>query len=112
MLKISSRVMYNQENKFELTEIYVSDGSVTYVLKKSEGYVPILYNFSLEDIVDSSKTLLFSNLGLGEIRVYNDNDAKSLANYFQEKISSVNMKIPNAEKTLYDVLSSFGERDA
>lgn len=112
MLKISSRVMYNQDNKFELKEIYVSDGEVTYVLRKNDGYTPILHNFSLDDIIDGSKNLLFSNLGLGDVRVYNDNDAKSLAKYFQEKISSVNMKIPNAEKTLYDVLSSFGDKDA
>jgi hypothetical protein len=104
--------MYNQENKFELKEIYVSDGQVTYVLRKSEGYTPILYEFPLTSVLDGAKNLMFSNLGFGEFRSYNDNDAKSLANYLQEKISSVNMKIPNAEKTLYDVLSSFGDKHA
>lgn len=112
MLKISSMISYDQDNNFELREIYVSDGAVTYVLKKGEAFIPIEYPFPLEQIVEGFKGLLFSNLGLGPVRTYNDTDAKSLANYLHRKISSVNMSIPNAEKTLYDVISLFGEKDA
>lgn len=109
MLYVSTRTFYNEKNQFELKEIYVSDGTVTYILRKNEGFVPVAYNFGLLDMFAASKGLLFSNLGFGVIRQYNDTDAKSLANYLRDKITGVNMKAKNAEKTLYEVLSTFGE---
>lgn len=109
MLLVSTRVMYSQDNKFELKEIYVSDGAETYVLRKQESYMPVSYPVPLEQIYDSAKNMVFSGLGFGPMREYNDEDAKSLAMYFQKKISEVNMSIPNAEKTLYEVLCNFGE---
>ena len=112
MLLISSRTFYNEQNQFELKEIYVSDGAVTYILRKSEGFIPVMYNFGFLDMYESSRNLVFSNLGFGPIRQYNDNDAKSLANYLRDKITGVNIKAKNAEKTLYEVLSTFGEEYA
>lgn len=113
MITLASRMMYSEKNEFELKEIYVSDGSSTYILKKNEGYVPTLHPFNLMDMYHASKGQLFSSVGFGTLRSYNDNDAKSLANYLYDKIQSVNMSMPNAEKILFDVLSAFGgELDA
>lgn len=109
MLFVSTRTFYNEKNQFELKEIYVSDGAVTYILRKTEGFIPVAYNLGLMDMHEAAKGLLFSNLGFGVIRQYNDTDAKSLANYLRDKITGVNMKAKNAEKTLYEVLSTFGE---
>jgi hypothetical protein len=109
MLIIASRMMYSEKNEFELKEIYVSSGAETYILKKSEGYMPTECALSVPNQYETQEGQLFSNLGFSSPRFYNDKDAKSLANYFYDKIRAVNMSAPNAEKTLFDVLSSFGE---
>lgn len=112
MLMISSSASYSESNTFDLREIYVSDGVVTYVLRKDEGFIPLPYNASLLEIREMLKGLMFSNSEFGPIRTYNDDDALSLAKYFQQKISKTNLNAKGAEKTLYDVLASFGEEYA
>lgn len=109
MLLVSSMKHYTEENQFELKEIYVSDESCTYILRKTEGFIPIKYDFPFSKLYSSAKNLPFSNLSFGPVRRYEDTDAKSLASYIKEKIDGVNIKAPNAEKTLYEVLSTFGE---
>jgi len=109
MLYVSTRVMHNYDSMFELREIYVSDGRITYILRKSEGYIPVMYRFPIQDIKKDSTSLPFSPLAFGPMRQYDDDDPKSLAFFLRDKIKSVDMKLPNAEKVLYDVLSNFGD---
>jgi hypothetical protein len=108
MITIASRMMYSESNEFNLKEIYVSDGSSTFILRKDEGYAPVPYPFDLMSMYYSCKGQLFSSVGFSSVRQYQDNDAKSMASYLYDKIRSVNMSMPNAEKTLFDVLSNFG----
>jgi len=109
MLYISTQACYNDNNKFELKEIYISDLKTTYIMKRDEGYTPYPYEISLLDLIEASQGSTYPLLGFSLIRTYRDDDAKSLAAFFRSKISKVDLSAPNAEKTLFDVLSNFGE---
>lgn len=109
MIYLSTLCNYDENNDFHVQEVYVSDNTNgTYILKKNSGYVPILYNISLKDLYDMSKNSLFPLFGFGQIRVYNDNDPKTFANFLFNKISKVDMSSSVAEKKLFDVLNNFG----
>jgi len=109
MVYISTRAMYNEDNEFQLKEIYVSDGDITYVLQRDEGYVPYPYHISLQALIESTRGMAYPLGGFSELRSHPDDDAKSLAAFFRDKIAKINLQLPNAEKTLFEVMSNFGE---
>lgn len=109
MLYLSSLLTYNEDNEFELKELYVSDNKITYVLRKEEQYLPVKYHVSLLDVHRAVQALPFSGAKYSNLRQYNDDDAHSLAKYLQNKITSVNMNLPGADQTLADALAIFGD---
>lgn len=111
MLYISVTSYYDNKNKFRLKEIYVSDENEMYVLKKEDSFVPYKYPGNVKDFYDSVKNLFYPLLYTSKVRVYKDDDPKSLAKYLSDHILSVDMKKPGAERHLFDVLSSFGEEE-
>jgi len=109
MVYIAARALYNDANEFQLKEIYVSDTKVTYVMKRDEGFTPYPYKVSLLDMLEATEGMAYPLGGFSALRVHQDDDAKALAAFFRSKLAKVNLKLPNAEKTLFDVLSNFGE---
>lgn len=109
MLYLAASYSYNQDNEFELREIYVSDDSSLFVLKNDEGYVPQRISGSVIDIVNATRNSVYPLIGFSEIRTYNDDDPKSLATFLHNKISNVDLSHPNTDKALFNVVASFGE---
>lgn len=109
MLYLSATAYYDNKNNFRLKEIYISDEHDMYVLKKEDSFVPYRYKGNVKNFYDSVKNLFYPFLYTSKVRSYEDDDPKSMAQFFYDKISSTDMKKQGAEKALFDVLSSFGE---
>lgn len=109
MIMISISGYYNHENEFNLKEIYVSDDANVFILKKSESFIPYLYPGNVDELFDSIKNCYYPVFSMSQIKTHPDDDAKSLANFFMNKINSMDLTKPNSQKTLFDVLSAFGE---
>ena|SRR6056297_811642 len=110
MLFTAASYSYNTSNEFELREIYVSDEqSDMYVLKGNEGFIPQKIQGNVLDIVSAVKNSVYPLIGFSEVRIYNDDDPKSLATFLHSKIQKVDLGQENAEKALFNVIASFGE---
>jgi len=110
MLMVSCSGFYDENNNFKFKEIFVSDDSDMYVLKKDESFFPSRYAGNVIDFYDSVKNNYYPNVFFSEPRVYkHDDDAKSLATFFMNKIKNFNFSHEGSEKKLFDVVSGFGE---
>lgn len=112
MLSISVSAYFTPTNNFRVKEVYVSDGQETYILKASDYFKPVPYKGSLEQIQDSMKNCFFPIFSMSKIRYYDDDDAKSLATFFQNTIRSLDFKDKYFDKKLFEVISGFGEEKA
>jgi len=109
MVYISASYEY-VDNDFSLRDIYVSSATQEmYVLSKASGFVPFRTEGTVVDVYDASKNSVYPLIGFSDIRVYDDNDPKALALFLSQKIQDVNFTHPDADKALYNVISSFGE---
>lgn len=109
MLMVSCSGFYDEKNIFRLKEIFVSDDAEMYVLKKDESFFPSRYSGNVKEFYDSVKNNYYPNVFFSEPRVYDDNDPKSLAVFFMNKIQDFNLSHEGAEKKLFDVVSGFGK---
>lgn len=109
MVMVSASGYFNRENEFQVKEIYVSDDAQVFILKRSESFVPYAYEGTVEELFDSIKNCYYPNFSMSTVKSHDDNDAKSLATFFMQKIHSLDLKKSGAEKTLFDVISGFGE---
>ena len=110
MIQISISGYYNSKNYFTIKEIYFSDDKQMYVLKRNESFFPYLYEGNVKDLYDSVKNSYYPNFYMAEPRVYKkDDDVKSLATFFMNKIQEFDLKKPGSEKRLYDIIQGFGE---
>lgn len=108
MVYISTCISYDEDNAFNLREIYIGSESYSYIMQKEEGYVPKQVAVNFFSLINSSDDLILADFGHGPIRKINDRDEKSLAMFIKGKIDKVDLENPIAEKALYDVLSNFG----
>jgi len=109
MIYIVSSYEYN-ENVFSLKEIYVSSGESMYVLSKDSGFLPFSTVGNVVDVYDASKNSVFPLVGFSEIRVYDgDDDAGAFSKFLYSKIKETNFSHPDADKALFNVISSFGD---
>jgi len=109
MLMISISGYYNPQNEFLIKEIYVSDKKEVFVMKRSESFFPYLYDGNVEELFDSIKNCYYPAFSMSTVKTYPDNDAKSLATFFMQKIHSLDLNKPDSEKNLFDVISGFGK---
>ena len=110
MIQISVSGYYNQQNYFKIKEIYFSNESTLYVLKSEESFFPSVYEGTVKELYDSVKNCYYPNFEMSEPRIYkNDNDAKSLATFFMNKIKEFDLSKPGSERRLYDIINGFGE---
>lgn len=109
MIQTSISGYYTSKNEFRIKEIYVSRDNVMYTLKRDESFFPHEYVGSVKDLYDSVKNNFYPNFCMAEPRQYNDDDPKSLATFFMNKLQSFDLSEAGAEKRLYDLLAGFGE---
>lgn len=109
MIQISISGFYSNTNEFKIKEIYVSDDEVMYTLKREESFFPHEYKGSVKELYDSVKNCYYPNFFMSTPRVHHDDDPKSLATFFMNKIREFDLKKQGSEKRLYDMLSGFGE---
>lgn len=108
MVYVSTCISYDESNSFNLREIYIGGEKTTYILQKSDGYLPREVPVNFFSLINSADDLILSDFGHGNIRKINDRDEKSLANFIKSKIDRADLGNPLAEKALFDVLSNFG----
>lgn len=110
MILISTTGYFDDNNNFRLKEVQVSNQSELYILKSSEKFVPYKYQGNVKDLLDARKNSVYPLYSSRGIRVYeDDDDARSMANFFMDKLSSLDMKNSVDEQSVFDVLSSFGK---
>lgn len=98
------------DNTFTVKDIYVSSYQNMYVLSKSTGFVPYFIEGDVVDLYDASKNCVYPLIGFSDVRVYNgDDDAKAFAKFLSQKIITIEFSHPDADKALFNVISSFGE---
>ena len=108
MLNISVSGYFDELNDFLIKEIYVSNESELYVLRKSDMYIPTLYPGNVMSLFDSLKNSYYPLISMSSPRVYEDDDPKSLATFLMQKIHDVHDASGSFDKTLFDVISSLG----
>ena len=108
MLQTAISGYYNSGNEFKIKEIYISDDEVLYVLKRDESFFPVKYEGNVKGLYDSVKNSYYPNFHMSEPRQYDDNDPKSLATFFMNKINEFDIKKSGSEKKIYDILVGFG----
>ena len=109
MIYISASYEY-LDNEFSLKDIYVSsEFQEMYILSKVSGFIPVRVEGHVIDVVDASKNSFYPLIGFSEVRTYEDNDPKALALFLSQKIQDVDFSHKDADKALYNVISSFGD---
>jgi len=109
MLMVSISGYYNSQNDFLIKEIYVSDDREVYIMKRSESFFPYVYPGTTQEVFDSIKNCYYPVFSMSKVKTHPDNDAKSLATFFMQKIQALDLSKPGAEQTLFDVISGFGD---
>jgi hypothetical protein len=109
MLMVSISGYYNSQNDFLIKEIYVSDERQVFIMKRSESFFPYAYTGNAQELFDSIKNCYYPAFSMSTVRMHSDDDAKSLATFFMQKIQMLDLKKSGAEKALFDVISSFGD---
>lgn len=109
MIQTSISGYYTSSNEFRIKEIYVSNEEIMYTLKRDESFFPYEYKGSVKELYDSIKNSFYPNFFMSEPRQYSDDDPKSLATFFMNKIQDFDLSERDAEKRLFDLLAGFGE---
>jgi hypothetical protein len=106
---VSASGYFNLQNNFVIKEIYVSDDNQVFIMKRNESFFPYSYPGTTQELFDSIKNCYYPAFSMSNVKTHPDNDAKSLATFFMQKIQELDLSTPEGEKTLFDVISSFGE---
>jgi hypothetical protein len=112
MIQISISGYFLENNDFRIKEIYVSDENQSYILKRDESFVPYVYEGSVSEMFDAIKNGYYPSFSMSTPRYYEDNDAKSMATFFSQKIQSIGMNKRESDQVLFDIISGFGDKRA
>ena len=113
MIYITSTAIL-KEDVFEVQSIYVmgDTGQPSYILTKNAGWSPLEIELPVQSMLDTIKAQAYysSRLVYAPVRQYDDDDAKSFAQYVQHQITDVNNKknAENYHKRLFKVLQLVG----
>ena len=101
-----------KEDEFEMQSVYViGEEGVGYILTKNNGWQSIEVDMNVKVMVDiqHSQEFYASRLVYSEIRIYDDDDAKSFAVFMEKQLSS-SKKTPEFHKRLFSVIQNIGSK--
>jgi len=108
MIYIAGSYEY-ENNDFVMKEIYVSDEENMYVLTKDDGFVPFQTKGHVVDVVDATKNAVYPLVGFSEVRTHVDDDPKSFAVFLYNKLKDIDFSSSESDKSLFHIISNFGE---